>query len=44
MNDIVCQLDETINENPGELSGFSLMFLSLFLYYRNCLFCIVGIS
>jgi len=32
MNDIVSQLDEKINEYPGELSGFLLMFLSLFFY------------
>lgn len=32
MNDIVCQLDEKINDYPGELSGFLLMFVSLFFY------------
>lgn len=32
MNDIVLNFDEKISEYPGEMTGFMMMFLSLFFY------------
>ena len=45
MNDIVLHLDETVNEYPGEMSGFMLMFLSVFFYGTSiCYAIVVGVS
>lgn len=45
MNDIVLHFDEKINEYPGEMTGFMMMFLSLFFYIVGIVYVIMlGIS
>ena len=45
MNDIVLHFDEKINEYPGEMTGFMMMFLSLFFYVVGGFYAImVGMS
>ena len=41
MDSIVLNFDDKITESPGEITGFILMYISLFLYFASFLFIIL---